>query len=359
MEKIALEDCVEYEQPTKYLVEDDQYDNSYNIPVLTAGQSFILGYTNETDGIFPKENLPVIIFDDFTTSSKFVEFPFKVKSTAMKILHAKNGYNPKFLYYAINHIKINTEVHKRYWISDFSKRLINKYSLEKQNEIVEEIQKIEDMIDNRTKTLKKLDDLCISKYNDLNKKYSDLIVKLGEEIKTTSGGTPLKSKEEYYKNGNIPWMTSGEVNQGLIYNVENKITEEGLKNSSAKIFPVNTVVVAMYGATAGQVGLLKIETSTNQAVCGLLPDDSKFDPNFLYYSVMKKKKWMISQCVGGAQPNISQTIIKNMKIVKPPIEKQIEFSKYIDYINSLKDNCLKEIKSLELLIKNKLSDYLN
>ena len=359
MEKIALEECIDYEQPTKYLVDDDQYDDSYDIPVLTAGQSFILGYTNETDGIFPKEELPVIIFDDFTTSSKFVNFPFKVKSTAMKILHAKDGYNPKFLYYAINHIKVNTEVHKRYWISDFSKREINKYSLEEQNRIVEEIQNIESMIENRNNTLKELDNLCLSKYNELNNEYSDSIVKLGDEIKTASGGTPLRSKEEYYKNGDIPWMTSGEVNQGIIYHVANKITEEGLNNSSAKIFPINTVVVAMYGATAGQVGLLKIETSTNQAVCGLLPDSTKFDPNFLYYSVLSKKKWMISQCVGGAQPNISQTIIKNMKIVKPPIEKQIEFSHYIDNINSLKENCLKEIDSLELLIKTKLANYLN
>jgi len=83
---------------------------------------------------------------------------------------------------------------------------------------------------------------------------------------TTSGGTPLKSKSEYYENGTVPWLKSGEVDQGLIYKSEEKITEAGLKNSSAKMFPKDTVLVAMYGATAGKVGLLKFEASTKPFV---------------------------------------------------------------------------------------------
>jgi len=97
------------------------YDDKYATPVLTAGKTFILGYTNEKDGIFNK-NLPVIIFDDFTTSIKFVDFPFKVKSSAMKILHTKkNRVDIKFLYYAMQKIKFVNNEHKRYWISEYSK----------------------------------------------------------------------------------------------------------------------------------------------------------------------------------------------------------------------------------------------
>ena len=99
---------------------------------------------------------------------------------------------------------------------------------------------------------------------------------LSELFETSSGGTPLKKEEKYFKDGTIPWIRSGEVAQGFIYNSELFITLEGLKNSSAKIFPINTVLVAMYGATVGQVGILKIEASTNQAVCGIYPKPQRY-----------------------------------------------------------------------------------
>ena len=90
--------------------------------------------------------------------------------------------------------------------------------------------------------------------------------KLGEVCETSSGGTPSKNNKEYYEDGNIPWLRSGEVAQGLIYKSELFITEKGLNNSSAKLFPIDTIVLAMYGATVGQVGLLKKEMATNQAI---------------------------------------------------------------------------------------------
>lgn len=146
-------------------------------------------------------------------------------------------------------------------------------------------------------------------------------MELGKVCKTTSGGTPLKSKKEFYENGTIPWLTSGEVNQGFIYESKQKITELGLKKSSAKMFPKNTVLVAMYGATAGKVGLLKFESSTNQAVCGILPSDN-FLSDFLYMYLKTQTDEMVRLSGGGAQPNISQTIIKKLRIPLPPLEIQ-------------------------------------
>lgn len=155
--------------------------------------------------------------------------------------------------------------------------------------------------------------------NQISSRYE--IVKLGDICCTASGGTPLSSKEEYYLNGNILWLTSGEVANGYIYNTKHRITESGLLNSSAKIFPVDTVVVAMYGATAGQVGIIKSEMATNQAVCGIFPD-KKIVPEYLYYVLKSLKDKMIASSVGGAQPNISQKIIRNQEIPLPPIEIQ-------------------------------------
>ena len=151
------------------------------------------------------------------------------------------------------------------------------------------------------------------------------IVKLEDNIKTQSGGTPNTKKQVYYNGGDIPWLSSGEVNQGYIFSTEKFITQAGLDNSSAKWVPKYSVLIAMYGATAGKVGFSMIPLTTNQAVCALLPCSS-FNSLFLYYAVSQKTDWMISQCRGAAQPNISQGIIRSMEIAKPPMEQQEQFA---------------------------------
>ena len=114
-----LDSIVSYEQPTPYIVKSTDYDDSYSTPVLTAGKSFIIGYTNETNGVF--EKLPCIIFDDFTTDSKLVDFPFKVKSSAMKILKLKEDINIEYIAMFMSITRLIGDTHKRYWISEYSK----------------------------------------------------------------------------------------------------------------------------------------------------------------------------------------------------------------------------------------------
>lgn len=147
------------------------------------------------------------------------------------------------------------------------------------------------------------------------------LVKIGEVFKTSSGGTPLRSKIEYYQNGTIPWLKSGEVSQGHISHAEEHITEEGMRNSSAKLFPINSVLVAMYGATAGQVGILKFESCTNQAVCAIFPNE-RVIPEYLYYVLKEQTQNFVALSGGGGQPNISQQIIKDFEIPLPPLEIQ-------------------------------------
>jgi type I restriction enzyme S subunit len=132
---------------------------------------------------------------------------------------------------------------------------------------------------------------------------------LGEVCQTRSGGTPLKDNKEYYEGGTIPWLMSGEVSQGEIFEATKFISQKGLENSAARIFPKNTVLVAMYGATAGQVGILRFEAATNQAVCGILPNKQLL-PEFLFYLFLAKKDELVAQATGNAQPNISQIKIK-------------------------------------------------
>lgn len=134
-----LGDILSYEQPTNYIVESTEYDDSYPTPVLTAGKSFILGYTNETRGVYDK--LPVIIFDDFTTASQFVDFKFKVKSSAMKILSCNEEIaDIKYMYYLMQITHIQSDTHKRYWISDYSKVPVSLPPLPTQQAIVARIE---------------------------------------------------------------------------------------------------------------------------------------------------------------------------------------------------------------------------
>lgn len=158
--------------------------------------------------------------------------------------------------------------------------------------------------------------------------------KLGEVLETTSGGTPSKSHKEYYEGGTIPWLRSGEVSKGDIYDAELYITEEGLKKSSAKLFPIDTVLIAMYGATVGQVGILKSTMCTNQAICGILPNKD-FHPNFLKYVLLANKKNYLKQAIGGAQPNISQQVIKSTYIPIVKFSKQESVVSELDKINEL------------------------
>ena len=180
-------------------------------------------------------------------------------------------------------------------------------------------------------------------------------VSIGSLFDTTSGGTPSRTKSSYYDGGSIPWLTSSEVGQGLIKKTESFITEEGLKNSSAKWVPKYSVVVAMYGATVGKVGLLEIPCTTNQAVCSILPNDNVI-PMFLLYAVKDKEEWMISQAAGAAQPNISQTVIRKMEIPIPPKEEQIAFVEIAKHADKSKSELRKSIEAIDKVIKSLINE---
>ena len=160
-------------------------------------------------------------------------------------------------------------------------------------------------------------------------------IKVSTKLRTTSGGTPKSDNSEFYSDGTIPWLTSGEVNQGRIEKTEKYITEKGLANSSAKWIPKKSIVIAMYGATAGKVGIIEIPTTTNQAVCAVLPHD-EYNPEYLRFAFEYISDELAGKAVGGGQPNISQTIIKDSLIFNPPLEVQREFSTFVKQIDKLK-----------------------
>lgn len=146
-----LENIVNYEQPTNYIVNSTDYNDSYPTPVLTAGKSFVIGYTNDSNGIY--SNLPCIIFDDFTTDSKLVNFPFKVKSSAMKILQVHKALEIDFVAMFMSMSRLIGNTHKRYWISEYSKLEVPIPPKAEQKRIINAVYKAFDKLDTIMKNL--------------------------------------------------------------------------------------------------------------------------------------------------------------------------------------------------------------
>lgn len=358
MEKVKIDDVLKYEQPTKYIVETENYDDSYNTPVLTAGKSFLLGYTNEEKGVF--NEVPVIIFDDFTTSFHFVDFPFKVKSSALKILKAvKDKADIKYLYYKMQTIKFEAEQHKRYWISKYSQIEIPLPSIATQQRIAAILDQADAIVQNNRAIVQKYDALTQSLFLDMfgdpvkNEKGWEKI-KLGDLSQISSGSTPSRLNDNYFS-GNIPWVKTGEVNGKIILDTEEKITKEALENSSCKLYPKGSLIIAMYGQgkTRGQIGFLGIDATTNQA-CAVIPPSEKINFNYLFQLLKLNYEDLRSLGRGGNQPNLNSGLIKSYEVINPPITLQNLFAERVAVIEAQKQKAQLELAKSEKLFQSLL-----
>ncbi len=175
------------------------------------------------------------------------------------------------------------------------------------------------------------------------------VFRLGDIYNTTSGGTPSRRNPEFY-NGSIPWVKSGELESNIILDTEEKITEEAIKNSSAKVFPKGTLLIALYGATIGKLAKLGIDAATNQAVCGIFEND-EHDIQYLYWFLYHKRRDLINAGIGGAQPNISQTILKNLHIPLPGKQQQQAIVSKLEELFSKLDNGIESLKTIQHQLK--------
>ncbi len=428
----CFEDLLDYEQPTKYIVKSTEYNDEYETPVLTAGKSFIKGYTNETDGIF--DNLPTIIFDDFTTASQFVNFKFKVKSSAMKILVPTSGLvKMDFAYYAMQVNQIRSDTHKRYWISVYAKKKFLLPSLSEQRAIVAKIEALFSDLDKGIADLKKAQDQLKvyrqavlkkafegeltkewrEKQNNLpeadelleqikeerQKHYEQQLenwkkavnaweengkegkkpgkpkaiksveqftrteiknmdelpnkwnwVRLGNVFQVFVGSTPSRSKTEYWENGKINWVSSGEVTFSSIFETREKITNEGLNNASTTIHPVGTVMLAMIGEgkTRGQAGILEIEACHNQNSAAIRVSEIGFLPKFLFHYLFLKYERNRSVGSGNNQKALNQGRIMDFDYPLCSVEEQHQIVQEIESRLSVCDKVEESItESLE------------
>ena len=174
-------------------------------------------------------------------------------------------------------------------------------------------------------------------------------VKIKDVAQTYSGGTPTSTNSEYYDGGDIPWINSGELNNPIITSTTNYITEEGLNNSSAKLYPQDTVLVALYGATAGKVSLLSFEACSNQAVCGVIPQN-KIMTTYIRYYLSSLYEYFITLSSGSARDNISQDTIKNTIL---PIPQGKILKKFSDAVAPIISKIIANQKEMENLTKQR------
>lgn len=303
-----LEDCLDYEQPTKYIVKSTEYDDSYKTPVLTAGQSFIIGYTGEIDGIYKADSKnPVIIFDDFTTGFHWVDFDFKVKSSAMKMLRPKNNICFRYVFYAMSCIKFQASSHVRHWISVYSQFQIPIPPVEIQREITEILSTQDKLIElkqnliDQKKQQKKwlMQNLLTGKIRLKGFKGEWEKVKLEEIFSSINSGKSVKNEE----NG--------------IYSIYGSTGEIGKANSYD--YDENIIIVARVGANAGSLYKIynKCKISDNALLIRINEKNSFL---FIFYLLCQIN--LRNLVYGSGQPLITSGHIKKILTCIPLIEEQ-------------------------------------
>lgn len=236
------------------------------------------------------------------------------------------------------------------------------YEIDIQRKISKNLIFIAKIIENNKKLLDELVELCKSlfttmfgdiKTNDKNWK----IYKFGDKLNISSGGTPLKTNKSYWENGTIPWIGSNLcANKTILKNDGKFITKEGLKNSSAKIYKENTIIVALVGATIGKTGLLKFQTATNQNIAALEIINNDYSPEFLFFLV-QNLYYKFSELGGNTFKMANLSFIKNLPLVSPPIELQNKFAEKIEKIEKLKFEIEKSIEIAQNLYDSLISKY--
>ena len=247
-------------------------------------------------------------------------------------------------------------------VNDFKEILITVPDLNIQEKIIKKIKVLEKILENNKLKLAYLSELIKSlftrmfgdiKSNDKNWK----IYKFSEKLKISSGGTPSKANKIYWENGTISWIGSNMCNDEIITKNDGKfITEEGLKNSSAKIYKMNTVIVALVGATIGKTGLLKFETSTNQNIAALEIKNMDYSPEFLFF-LLQNLYYKFTELGGDTFKMANLSFIKNLPLISPPIELQNKFAERVEKIKKLKFEIEKSIEEAQKLYNSLISKY--
>ncbi|WP_297299839.1 restriction endonuclease subunit S [uncultured Brachyspira sp.] len=331
VEYVELNSVIDYEQPSKYIVQDTKYNNDYDVPVLTAGQSFILGYTNEKDGIYKaNKKEPVIIFDDFTTSFHWVDFNFKVKSSAMKILKVidENKSNFRYLYYCMKNIKYIPIEHARQWIEKYSKFTIPLPPIEVQKEIVhilDTFTEYQDCLNEELTLRKKQYEYYRNKLLTFRNDKSQW-KRLGDIAHIVMGQSP--DSKSYNKNNiGLPFL-QGCATFGTVYPLINTYS------SDIKKIAVNGSILMSVRAPVGKLNIANTDICIGRGLCSI-NSNCEVSNKYIFYSLKNSIKYISDKYKGAIFDSITSDGIRNLKIPVPPLEEQERIVKILDRFDAL------------------------
>ena len=360
-----LGDVVNYTQPTDFIVVNTNYDDKFDIPVLTAGQSFILGYTNEDFGIYEASKTAAIIFDDFTTAFRWVDFDFKVKSSAIKILNNKNDdeTNFKFVYYAMKCIKFEPVNHERHWISKYSKFKLPVPPMEVQREIVRILDsftlltaELTAELTARKKQYEFYRDFLLNFNEDQNEIKWDIIDNI---FIMKNGYTPSKANKDFWENGTISWYRMEDIRENgrILSESIQKITPQAVKGG--KLIPKNSIIVATT-ATIGEHALaiadsfLMNQRFTSFTIRELLKN--KLDIKFVFYYFFKICEWCKQNTNSSSFPSVDMAKLKKVKFPIPSLQTQQKVVDILDKFDTLV-NSITEGLPREIELRHKQYEY--
>ena len=341
-------------------IQTNEYLPFGKYPIIDQGQEQIAGYTNLEDGLF--DDVPAIVFGDHTRIIKYIDTPFFLGADGVKLLKSKvDNADYKYLYYCLQSIAIpNTGYNRHFkWLKEAQ---IPLPPLDEQRKIAAILDKVSDLIAKRRQQLDKLDELVkvrfVEMFGDIHNSADFPYVPIKEFTNVISGGTPDRSSPQYWDNGTIKWVKTTELQNKIILDTEEKITEEGLENSSAKIVPIDTILIAMYGQgkTRGMTGYLSVEATTNQACACILPS-KKINQKYLWQYIIMSYEKLRSLAKGGNQPNLNGTIIKDFAVLMPPIELQNQFTEFVEQTEKAKTTISRSLEKLETLKKALMQEY--
>ena len=358
---MKLENLLNYTQPTKYIVSDEFYDDSYKTPVLTAGKTFILGYTNDEDGIYKASKSPIILFDDFTTDTKWVDFDFKVKSSACKILTLKNANSVedlKYIYYAMMNIRFDASQHMRYWISKYSQCEIAYPEKSKRFYIVRALDSISQIILRERQHLKLLDELIKSRFNEL---FGDpLLNEYCFEIKELSKLAPFNSVKNAMVVNNNTWLLNLDMIESDTGRIIEKIRTSEIGDSTIE-FDTTCVLYSKLRPYLNKVVIPDENGIGTSELISMRCDSKIITREYLTYSLRHKSfvNYINSKTGGAKMPRTSMNELRSFKMPIPPLELQEGFSSFVNLIDKLKFNVQQRIEKYKELLNKKMSEYFN